>query len=51
MQTASSLIESDVIKRIAKNIADGAASARYIYEGGSKPNNKKNKRKIRKNNN
>jgi hypothetical protein len=51
MQTASSLIESDVIKLIAKNITDGAASARYIYEGGSKPNNKKNKRKIRKNNN
>ena len=48
MQTASALIESDIIKYLAKMATDGAASSRYIYEGGGKLNNKKNKRKIRK---
>jgi hypothetical protein len=47
MQTASMLIESDILKYIAKMATDSTALIRHTIEGG-KLNNKKNKRKIRK---
>ena len=46
MQDAASLVESDVLKMIAKISVDGIAKARYIFEGGAKK--KINKRKINK---
>jgi len=46
MQTASALIESDVIKYLAKMATDAAASSRFYLEGGRKK--KLNKQKIRK---
>ncbi len=48
MQTASALIESDVIKYLAKMATDGAASSRFFLEGGGKK--KINRRKIPKKN-
>ncbi len=47
MQIASALIESDVIKYLAKMATDAAASSRLYFEGGGKLKNKKNKQKIR----
>ena len=44
MQTASMLIESDILKYIAKMATDGAASTRFFLEGGGKK--KLNRRKI-----
>jgi hypothetical protein len=44
MQTVSALIESDIIKLIAKNITDGAASSRFFLEGGIKKKLNKQKR-------
>jgi len=38
MQTASALIESDVIKYLAKMATDAAASSRFYLEGGRKRN-------------
>ena len=44
MQSAASLIESDIIKHIAKGATDVAASGRFFFEGGGKK--KINRRKI-----
>ena len=46
MQDAASLVESDVLKMIAKISVDGIAKTRYIFEGGRKTKRKINKRKI-----
>jgi hypothetical protein len=43
MQTASMLIENDIIKYIAKMATDSTALIRHTIEGGRK---KKNRRKI-----
>ena len=44
MQNATSLIENDIFKYIAKGVTDLAASSRYMIEGGRKK--KINRRKI-----
>jgi hypothetical protein len=44
MQTASALIESDIIKYLSKMATDAAASSRFFLEGGGKK--KINRRKI-----
>ena len=48
MQSASSLIESDIIKHIAKGATDVAASGRFFFEGGGKKkiNRRKRVRKL-----
>ena len=48
MQSAASLIESDIIKHIAKGATDVAASSRFLVEGGGtkKLNRRKRVRKL-----
>ena len=44
MQSAASLIESDIIKHIAKGATDVAASGRFFFEGGGKKKINRRKR-------
>ena len=48
MQTASALIESDIIKHIAKGATDSTALIRHTIEGGSKKKKINRRKRVRK---